>query len=93
MLPNGGYREDGLKRYSGKCSNSNLINNGDLFLANTDIKQSGSIIGNVAKVPSFIEGGKILLTHHMYALRFKKGYGEKGIKNVLWTTYLFSPNK
>lgn len=64
----GGYRADGLKSYSGDYKPKHVVSAGDIVLANTDLTQAGSIIGNPVIVPN-IEG-EILFTHHLYAIRF-----------------------
>jgi len=64
----GGYRTDGLKSYSGDYKPKHVVHAGDIVLANTDLTQAGSIVGNPAIVPN-IEG-EILFTHHLYAVRF-----------------------
>jgi type I restriction enzyme S subunit len=66
---NGGYRTDGLKSYSGEYKSKHVVHAGDIVLANTDLTQAGSIVGNPVIVPN-IEG-EILFTHHLYAIRFR----------------------
>ncbi len=65
----GGYRTDGLKSYSGEYKPKHVVHAGDIVLANTDLTQAGSIVGNPVIVPN-IEG-EILFTHHLYAIRFR----------------------
>ncbi|HEY9188847.1 MAG TPA: restriction endonuclease subunit S [Ignavibacteria bacterium] len=44
--PNGGFRLDGFKCYTGKYKEEQIVWNGDLAVAHTDITQDASIIGN-----------------------------------------------
>ncbi len=44
--PNGGFRLDGFKCYTGKYKEEQIVCNGDLAVAHTDITQDASIIGN-----------------------------------------------
>jgi len=69
FLSNGGYRVDGLKSYSGDYKAKQVVHAGDIVLANTDLTQAGSIVGNPAIVPNI--KGEILYTHHLYAIRFR----------------------
>ena len=70
--PGGGYRRDGLKYYTGNYSEKHTVKYGDIFIANTDLTQAGIIIGNAAIVPNIGNGRDILITHHMYIVRFNQ---------------------
>ena len=70
--PGGGYRRDGLKYYTGNYSEKHTVKYGDIFIANTDLTQAGTIIGNAAIVPDIGNGRDILITHHMYIVRFNQ---------------------
>jgi len=69
FLADGGYRTDGLKSYSGDYKTKHVVHSGDVVLANTDLTQAGSIVGNPVIVPNI--KGEILFTHHLYAVRLK----------------------
>lgn len=43
---NGGFRLDGYKEYVGKYNSAQLITEGDLLVAHTDITQDAAVIGN-----------------------------------------------
>lgn len=47
---NGGFRMDGYKEYVGKYKNDQVLSNGDLIVAHTDITQEADVIGNPALV-------------------------------------------
>jgi type I restriction enzyme S subunit len=45
---NGGYREDGLKEYIGSFKEEQIVKEGDLIVAFTDVTQSADVIGKPA---------------------------------------------
>ncbi|MCC6550803.1 MAG: restriction endonuclease subunit S [Ignavibacteriaceae bacterium] len=47
---NGGFRTDGFKEYTGKFKENQIVNEGDLIVAHTDITQEAEVIGNPALV-------------------------------------------
>ena len=49
---NGGFRMDGYKEFSGKFKKEQVLNDGDLVVAHTDITQEADVIGNPAIVIS-----------------------------------------
>jgi len=58
----GGYRDDGLKRYSGKYSDKQIVFEGDVVMAVTDMTQNREVVGRVARVPDIgIKGAVISL--------------------------------
>ena len=46
----GGYRRDGLKPYTGAFKKSQILNDGDIVIAQTDVTQAADIIGRPARV-------------------------------------------
>ncbi len=62
VLPNGGFRRDATKPYSGEYKNRHTVKPGDLILANTDLTQAGNVIGSPAIVPNITKGRDILST-------------------------------
>lgn len=50
---NGTYKAEGVKYYSGKYSEKNLIKNGDLLIAATDVTRNAEIIGKAILVPDY----------------------------------------
>jgi len=69
IAPRGGFRRNGVKPYSGPYKPRHSVAPGDLVLANTDLTQSGTVIGSPALIPrrGFAQGG--LLSHHLFAVR------------------------
>lgn len=53
FLRGGGYRHDGIKYYSGKYSEEQLVYPKDIVLAVTDMTQNREIVGRVARIPQF----------------------------------------
>lgn len=53
FLRGGGYRHDGIKYYSGKYSEEQLVYPRDIVLAVTDMTQNREIVGRVARIPQF----------------------------------------
>ena len=48
----GGFRTDGIKRFSGEFKQQQLLNPGDLILAMTDLTQGAEVLGKPAIVPN-----------------------------------------
>jgi type I restriction enzyme S subunit len=55
FLRDGGFREDGLKRYSGPYKADQMLNRGDIVMAVTDMTQERRIVGQAARVPQLDE--------------------------------------
>jgi type I restriction enzyme, S subunit len=69
IAPNGAFRRDGTKPYSGAYKPQHEIRPGELVIANTDLTQAGYVIGAPAVVPNrgFEFGG--IMSHHLSAVR------------------------
>jgi type I restriction enzyme S subunit len=69
LRPGGGFRRDGTKPYNGPFKPQHRVSAGDLVMANTDLTQSGAVIGSPAFVPraGFENGG--IATHHLFIVR------------------------
>jgi type I restriction enzyme S subunit len=50
---NGTYKSEGIKAYSGKFSEKNLVYPGDLLIAATDVTRNAEIIGRAILVPDY----------------------------------------
>lgn len=50
----GGFREDGYKEFSGNLKEDQLVMNGDVVVAHTDVTQQAEVAG----VPAFVTGSK-----------------------------------
>lgn len=49
----GTYKSDGVKTYSGKFADKNIIKSGDLLIAATDVTRNADIIGKAILVPDY----------------------------------------
>lgn len=49
----GTYKPEGVKKYSGKYAEKNLISDGDLLIAITDVTRNADIIGKAIIVPDY----------------------------------------
>jgi len=56
----GGYREEGLKWYSGPFREQQLVKEGDVVMAVTDMTQEREVVGRVARVPFVGEKGAVI---------------------------------
>jgi type I restriction enzyme, S subunit len=46
----GGYRRDGLKAFAGECKPEQIVREGDIVVAQTDVTQAAAVIGRPARV-------------------------------------------
>ena len=56
----GGYREDGLKYYSGQFKPEQVVYQNDVVMAVTDMTQDRAVIGRVARMPELGEKGAVI---------------------------------
>lgn len=56
----GGYRAGGLKYYKGEFKAEQLVNQGDIVMAVTDMTQDRVVIGRAARVPNLGEKGAVI---------------------------------
>lgn len=52
----GGFRKDGIKRFSGKYKDTQMVTMGDIVMAVTDMTQERMIVARCARVPSLENG-------------------------------------
>ena len=67
----GGYREDGLKPYSGPFNQDQLIDPGEMVVAQTDITQNGDVVGRPAIVPQHPEYSNLVASLDAAIVRVK----------------------
>jgi type I restriction enzyme, S subunit len=75
----GGYRSDGLKSYSGKYNDKQVVYEGDVVMAVTDMTQNRAVVGRVARIPDVGEKGAVISLDVI-----------KLIPKTVSSTYLFS---
>lgn len=68
VMPNGVFRIEKNKYYSGDFKKKVTTKVGDIVLANTDMTQNREVIGTPVIVPPIYDG-KIIFSHHIYCLR------------------------
>lgn len=56
----GGYRDEGLKRYSGPYRSQQVVFEGDVVMAVTDMTQNREVVGRVARIPDLGEKGGVI---------------------------------
>lgn len=56
----GGYRADGLKYYSGRYKNEQVVHRSDVVVALTDMTQDRAVVGRAARMPDFGERGAVI---------------------------------
>ena len=84
----GGYRANGLKHYSGKYKEEQVVHRGDVVMAVTDMTQNREVVGRVARIPEIGEKGavisldviklvpKTISSSFLYSYMLLSGYGE-----------------
>lgn len=68
VMPNGVFRIEKNKFYSGDYKDKVIIKIGDIVIANTDMTQNREVIGTPVIVPPIYDG-EIIFSHHIYGLR------------------------
>jgi len=63
----GGYKETGIKYYSGQFKERHITEPGDIIIANTEQGHQFKLIGFPAVVPNYF-GNPTLFSHHLYRL-------------------------
>ncbi|OGZ17849.1 MAG: hypothetical protein A2V72_00730 [Candidatus Nealsonbacteria bacterium RBG_13_37_56] len=58
----GGFKIDGVKFFSGKYKDSNLVKSGDIIIALTDLTSNREVIGHPARVPDVKGWNKVLIS-------------------------------
>lgn len=66
----GGYKEEGIKYYSGEVKERHFVNAGDIIVANTEQGHEFKLIGFPAIVPTHF-GDRGLFSQHIYRLASK----------------------
>jgi type I restriction enzyme S subunit len=56
----GGYREDGLKYYSGHYKDEQVVRQNDVVIAITDMTQDRAVVGRVARIPNLGKRGAVI---------------------------------
>ncbi len=51
----GGFRQDGTKKFSGKYKETQVVKNGDIVMAVTDMTQERRLVGQVARISNILD--------------------------------------
>ncbi len=78
--PGGGFRDTDFKTYGGECPEKLMLGPGDLFAALKGATKDGKMIGSVARVPPFVQSGR--LTQDTVKLQFCRQ--DKATENYLY---------
>jgi len=65
---NGGFKQDGFKEYIGRYKEEQLVVNGDLIVAHTDLTQEAEVLGNPAIVISTTKYRKLIISTDLVKL-------------------------
>ena len=68
VMPDGVFRLEKNKYYTGEYKEKVTANVGDIVVANTDMTQNREVIGTPVIIPSLYEG-KVIFSHHIYGLK------------------------
>jgi type I restriction enzyme S subunit len=60
----GEYRPEGIKFYNGKFKSTDLINQDEIVVANTDLTKEGDILGASIMIPADLVGRDVIGSHH-----------------------------
>jgi restriction endonuclease S subunit len=67
----GGYREDGLKSYSGQFKSEQVVQQGDIVVAHTDVTQAADVLGRVARVRADLKHSTLVASLDLVIVRPK----------------------
>ncbi len=68
VMPDGEFRLEKNKYYTGDYKEKVTANVGDIVIANTDMTQNREVIGTPVIIPAVYEG-KVIFSHHIYCLK------------------------
>ncbi|WP_375380932.1 restriction endonuclease subunit S [uncultured Sphingomonas sp.] len=65
----GGYRRDGLKPYTGKYNDEQVVSDGEIVISQTDVTQAAELIGRPARVIGDVRFGRLVASLDVAILR------------------------
>jgi type I restriction enzyme S subunit len=87
----GGFNWDSIKYYTGEVNKREIVESGDLLIANTDVTQKGDVVGYSIQVPDFNEEREVAASMDLSILRSKVDIVNISyIKYLLQTEYIHS---
>ena len=66
----GSFKPEKIKSYTGEFKDRHKIKSGDLIFANTDMTQDRAILCSPVIVPSYIDEGEAIFSHHVSHVHF-----------------------
>ncbi|SDN27684.1 type I restriction enzyme, S subunit [Desulfonauticus submarinus] len=85
----GSLRFDGFKEYTGKYKEEQVVNSGDLVVAQTDITQNADIIGNPLLIFNLLGYEKLIISTDVLKIEPKNDWFSKEFLYYLMRTRLF----
>jgi type I restriction enzyme S subunit len=87
----GGFNWDSIKYYTGDVNEREMVESGDLLIANTDVTQDGDVVGYSIQVPEFNQERKIAASMDLSILRpYDNSVNVPYIKYLLQTEHIHS---
>jgi type I restriction enzyme S subunit len=87
----GGFNWDSIKYYTGDVNEREMVESGDLLIANTDVTQDGDVVGYSIQVPEFNQERKIAASMDLSILRpYDNSVNIPYIKYLLQTEHIHS---
>src|SRR3989338_3725068 len=69
FLRGGGFNSSGIKYYSGRYKETDLVQSGDIIIAMTDLTSNREVVGHPARVPSYSHWDKIIISLDVCAIK------------------------
>ena len=83
----GGFRKDGLKKFTGSYKPTQLVVKGDIVVAVTDMTQERMIVARAARVPS-LDGGSGVISMDLVKIEPRDGFERDYIYSLLrWSRF------
>jgi len=68
----GGFKKEGLKSYAGPYKQSQIVNNGDIVVAHTDLTQAAEVLGRAARIRDVKQYKKLIASLDLVIVRGKE---------------------
>jgi type I restriction enzyme S subunit len=87
----GGFNQDSVKYYTGEVNQREIVDTGELLIANTDVTQDGDVVGYSIRVPEFDSEREVAASMDLSILRAKtENINLPYIEYLLQTEYIHS---
>ncbi len=78
---NGGFRHDGIKSYKGPFNDTQIVSNGNIIVAVTDMTQERRLVAHAARIPRLSQQ-KAVYSMDLVKIEPKEGYGYEFLYGV-----------